>query len=117
MIILVNLRFTAYVFARFLTRTRQSLSAAEITCSKYLKEVTIYRGSPYALKALDVNTLYPPPLPGAVASTAPLSCIAQCADASFSKTAMDQHVTKRVPWVGMVALLQYHHGVLDMMVT
>ena len=57
MIILFNLRLTACLSTRFLTKAGQSSSAAEITCPKYLKEVTISRGSPYTLKALDVTAL------------------------------------------------------------
>ena len=39
--ILINLCHTPYVFARFLTNAGQSLSAAEITHLKYLKELAI----------------------------------------------------------------------------
>ena len=52
--ILVNLCHTSRVFARFLTTSSQPSSAADITHPNYLKEVTISREIPYALKALDV---------------------------------------------------------------
>ena len=55
--ILINLHHTARALARFLTTPDQSSSAAEITRPKYLKEVTISRGRPYALKDLDVTAL------------------------------------------------------------
>ena len=55
--ILVNLRHTARTFDRFLNIDGQSLSASEITRPKYLKEVTISRGRPYALTDLDVTGL------------------------------------------------------------
>ena len=48
---------TTRAIARFLTTTVQSSSATEITRPKYLKEVTISRGRPYALKVLDVTAL------------------------------------------------------------
>ena len=57
LIILVNLRHNACAFARFMTTANQLSSAADITCPKYLKEVTISRGCPYVLKDLDVTTL------------------------------------------------------------
>ena len=57
LIILVNLRHTARAFDMFLTSSVQLSSAAEITCSNYLKEFTISRGRPYALKSLNVTTL------------------------------------------------------------
>ena len=46
LIIFVNLRHTARVLARLLTTAGQSLSSAEITIPKYLKEVTVSRGCP-----------------------------------------------------------------------
>ena len=42
---------------KFLTTSGQSSSAANITCPRYLKEVTISRESPYALIALVVTSL------------------------------------------------------------
>ena len=57
MIILGNSHHASLAFPRFCTTSAQSLSAAEITCPKYLKEVTISRGSSYALKALEVISL------------------------------------------------------------
>ena len=47
LIILVNLSHTACDFVRFLTTTGQSLSVADITRHKYLKEVAISRGRTY----------------------------------------------------------------------
>ena len=55
--ILVNLCHTSHALARFMTTAGQSSSADDITCPNYLKEVTIPRGCPYALKALDVTAL------------------------------------------------------------
>ena len=55
--IIVNLYHTARTFARFLTTSGQSLSAAEITRPNYLKEVNISRGRPYALYGLNVTSL------------------------------------------------------------
>ena len=57
MIILIGLRHTARALSKFLKTSGQSSSTAEITCPNYLKEVTIFRGLPYALKALDVIAL------------------------------------------------------------
>ena len=54
---LVNLCHTSREFARFLTNPGQSSSAAEIIHPKYLKEVTMSRERPYALKDLDVTAL------------------------------------------------------------
>ena len=53
----VSLLRTSHALSRFLTTAGQSLSAAEIFHSKYLKEVIISRGRPYALKALKVAAL------------------------------------------------------------
>ena len=55
--ILVSLFHTAHSLSRFLNTAVQPLSDAEITCPNYLKEVTIFRGHTYALKALDVTAL------------------------------------------------------------
>ena len=53
--IFVNFCHTARAFVRFLNTVSQSSSLSEITRPKYFKEVTISRGGPYALKALDVT--------------------------------------------------------------
>ena len=53
----ISLCHTACALGRFLTTTDQLFSAAETTCPKYLKDVTISRGHTYALKALDVTNL------------------------------------------------------------
>ena len=57
LIIPVNLNHTACGFARFLSTSGQSASAAEITCPKHLKDFTISRGRLYTLKALHVTAL------------------------------------------------------------
>ena len=44
--ILVILFHTALTRDKFLTTSGQSSSAADITCPRYRKEVTIYRGQP-----------------------------------------------------------------------
>ena len=53
----VILFHTVFTQDKFLTTAGQSLSATEITRPRYLKEVTIFRGRPYALKALAVTSL------------------------------------------------------------
>ena len=53
--ILVNLYHTSSIFASFLTTSVQYSYVAEMTSPKYLKEFTISRGRPYALKNLDVT--------------------------------------------------------------
>ena len=53
--IIFNLCHTTRALVRFLTTTGQSFSAADITRPKYLKQVTISRGSPYLLKSIYVT--------------------------------------------------------------
>ena len=55
--ILVNLRPTARAFVRFLNTAEKASPIADITCPKYLKEITISRGSKYAMNALEVTDL------------------------------------------------------------
>ena len=57
LIILVSLRHTACALSKFLTNAGQSFSTAEITRPNYLKDVTISRGRPYVLKALEMTAL------------------------------------------------------------
>ena len=57
LIILVNCHNTACAFSNILTTSGQSSFATEINHPKYLKEFTIPRGRPYALKALGVTSL------------------------------------------------------------
>ena len=53
----VSLRHTARALASFTTTAGQSSSASEITRPNYLKEVTISRELPYALKSLELTAL------------------------------------------------------------
>ena len=55
--IIVNLRHTARAFVRFLNTAEKASPIADITCPKYLKEITISRGSTYAMNALEVTDL------------------------------------------------------------
>ena len=53
----ITLCHTTRTLSRFMSTAGHSSSAAEITHPKYLKEVTISRWRPYALKALELTAL------------------------------------------------------------
>ena len=111
--IFVNLRHTACNFARFLTTAGQSPSAADITCPNYLKEATIYRGRPYALKELDVTALSSSAARRSLFRPPPLLVLHGAPMHPNQSSPWYQHVAHMTPWVGEVTLLQYHHGVPD----
>ena len=48
---------TFFAWSKFLTNAAQLSSVANISRPRYLKEIIIYRGRPYALKSLAVTSL------------------------------------------------------------
>ena len=76
--ILVSLRHADRALARFMTTAGHSLSVAEITRPKYLKDFAISRGIPYVMKALDVTALSSSFIRRRLLRSAPFSYCAVC---------------------------------------
>ena len=102
--ICVSLRHTTSALASFLTAAGHSSSATEITRPKYLKQVSISRGRPYALKALEATAPSHLPMPGTFSLASPHSHIVPCTNESHFQ---------RELLVWEISLLQNHLGVLD----